>query len=72
MHQADDYVQMSGLRGGEMAMQDALDQGGDMMDTLDADMLPMSLDLNISPPARVSRDHLGAFQASSFWRLAAC
>ena len=43
-------TQMDGLSGTGLAMPETLDQGGDIMDTLDVDMLPMTLDLNINAP----------------------
>ncbi|MCJ1459993.1 blue light receptor [Mycoblastus sanguinarius] len=40
--------QMEGMGAGDASMTDMLDQGGDMIDSLDVDMLPMSLGLNSS------------------------
>ncbi|KAG8533823.1 uncharacterized protein KY384_001564 [Bacidia gigantensis] len=45
--------------GGETAMPDMLDQGGDIMDGLDVDMLPMHLDLNLDPPSQGMSNHEG-------------
>jgi len=43
-------VQMDPMGGGDTSMADILDQGGDVMDGLDVDLLPMNLDLNINIP----------------------
>jgi PAS domain S-box-containing protein len=43
-------VQMDSMGGGDTSMADILDQGGDVMDRLDVDMLPMNLDLHLNIP----------------------
>jgi len=42
--------QMDSMGGGDTSMADILDQGGDVMDGLDVDLLPMNLDLNPNIP----------------------
>ena len=43
-------AQMDTMGGGDTSMTDILDQGGDIMDGLDVDMLPMNLDLSLNIP----------------------
>jgi len=43
-------VQMDSMGGGDTSMADILDQGGDVMDRLDVDMLPMNRDLHLNIP----------------------
>lgn len=42
--------QMDPMRDGDTSMADILDPGGDVMDGLDVDMLPMNLDLHLNIP----------------------
>lgn len=43
-----DRAQMGGLGGGDTSMTDMLEQGDNMMNGLDVDMLPMNLDLDLN------------------------